>query len=193
MSKRETRFTVIVCSIILLPFIVLLTIFGIMNPTADDISNCEYEDELIFISDSVYADIDTIYTDTVYYENCDSIDISSLELNKENFFIVCDELGLVHSDVIYAQALLESGHFTSGWYKTHNNFLGLWNSYKSEPYSFPHWSDCLRGYRDYIQYRYDEEMGTTDEYLMFLDELGYAEDPEYDSKVRRMLEYIERV
>ena len=179
MSKSETRFTVIVCSIILLPVIVVI----FWSYFRSDISNCEYEDELIFIPDSVY-------TDTIYY---DSIDISSLELNKENFFIVCEELGLVHSDVIYAQALLESGHFTSGWYKTHNNFLGLWNSYKSEPYSFPHWSDCLRGYRDYIQYRYDEEMGTTDEYLMFLDELGYAEDPEYDSKVRRMLEYIERV
>lgn len=188
MSKSEIRFTVIVCSIILLPIIVLIATFGIMSQMADDI--IEYEDELIFIPDSVYAENDTIYVDTVY---CDSVDISSLELNKENFFIVCEELGLVHSDVIYAQALLESGHFTSGWYKTHNNFLGLWNSYKSEPYSFPHWSDCLRGYRDYIQYRYDEEMGTTDEYLIFLDELGYAEDPDYDSKIRRMLEYIERV
>lgn len=185
-DRKDKITTALICAAILLPVIVVMfwIYFG------SDINNCECEDEMIFILDSVYTDIDTIYTDTIY---CDSIDISSLELNKENFFIVCEELGLVHSDVIYAQALLESGHFTSGWYKTHNNFLGLWNSYKSEPYSFPHWSDCLRGYRDYIQYRYDEEMGTTDEYLMFLDELGYAEDPEYDSKVRRMLEYIERV
>lgn len=179
MSKSETRFTVIVCSIILLPIIALIATFGIMSATTDDV--IEYE---------IYNySIDTIVIDTIGSE---SIVLEDLELNEENFYIACEILGIKHPTVVYAQALHESGHFTSNWFKQYNNFLGLWNSYKHEPYRFDHWTGCLRGYRDYIQYRYEGGSDdSTDVYLKFIDDLGYAEDPLYDAKIRNMLKYIE--
>lgn len=180
MSKSETRFTVIVCSIILLPIIVSLATFGIMSVTTDDV--IEYESYNYFI-DTLNM-VDLTETDTIVLEE--------LELNEENFYIACEILGIKHSTVVYAQALHESGHFTSNWFKQYNNFLGLWNSYKHEPYKFDHWTGCLRGYRDYIQYRYKGDNDSTDMYLKFIDDLGYAEDPLYDTKIRNMIKYIEQ-
>lgn len=179
MNKSETRFTVIVCSIILLPIIVSLATFGIMSVTTDEV--IEYESYNYFI-DSLNI-VDLTETDTIVLEE--------LELNEENFYIACEILNIKHPTVVYAQALHESGHFTSDWFKQYNNFLGLWNSYKHEPYKFDHWTGCLRGYRDYIQYRYKGDNDSIDMYLKFIDDLGYAEDPLYDTKIRNMLKYIE--
>ena len=179
MNKSETRFTVIVCSIILLPIIAMIATFGIMSATTDDV--IEYECYEYFM--------DT--TELVYLSEPDTIVLEELELNEENFYIACEILNIKHPTVVYAQALHESGHFTSNWFNQYNNFLGLWNSYKHEPYRFDHWTGCLRGYRDYIQYRYDGDSDdSTDMYLKFIDDLGYAEDPLYDTKIRSMLKYI---
>lgn len=110
----------------------------------------------------------------------DSLDLGQLVLNKDNFMFVCDYYGIKHPEIVYAQARLESGHFTSKVFQTKNNFLGLYNSRKHEYYGFNHWSDCLKGYRDFVQVKWD---GNGD-YYQFLKNLPYAMDPEYINKIK---------
>lgn len=107
--------------------------------------------------------------------------IRSLSLNKTNYFIVCNYYEIQHPNIVYAQSLLESGHFTSKLYKTKNNHLGLYNSSKHTYYSFEHWTDCLRFYKLYIQNRYTDGC-----YYQFLKELPYATDTSYIQKLKKI-------
>lgn len=116
----------------------------------------------------------------------DTIQIQELDLTKENFFTVCRILEIKHPDVVYAQARLESGNFTSAHYRNRNNFLGIYDSKRKRYMSFGHWTDCLVAYRDKVQYRYKRNLDRED-YLHWLVETGYAQDPNYISKVRKML------
>ena len=109
-----------------------------------------------------------------------TIDLCSLELTPDNFMTVCAIYGISHPEIVYAQARLESGHFTSKVYRTKNNFLGLYDSRKKDYYAFNHWTDCLKGYRDYVQCKWD---GNTD-YYVFLTNLPYAADPNYIKKIK---------
>ena len=113
------------------------------------------------------------------------VPIDRLELNKENFFLVCEIYDIKFPEIVYAQARLESGNFKSKLFQTKNNFLGLYNSRIKDFYEFDHWTDCLLGYRDLLQFKYngDEHYET---YYKFLKELPYAMDPEYIQKVRRI-------
>lgn len=111
-----------------------------------------------------------------------TLNFADLELNKDNFNYVCTVLEIAHPEIVYAQAQLESGRFTSNLFKTRNNFLGLYDSKKHEYFKFNHWSDCLNGYKQYVQRKWD---GNSD-YYTFLVNLPYAEDPNYISKVKKL-------
>lgn len=114
-----------------------------------------------------------------------TVPIDKLELNKDNFFLVCKIYDIKFPEIVYAQARLESGNFKSKLFQTKNNFLGLYNSRIKDFYEFDHWTDCLLGYRDLLQFKYngDEYYET---YYKFLKELPYAMDPEYIQKVRKI-------
>ena len=109
-----------------------------------------------------------------------TVNLYTLELTSENFEYVCLHYGIKHPEIVYAQAQLESGYFTSNIYKSKNNFLGLYDSKNKDYYSFFHWSDCLKGYKDYVQRKWNEN----DDYYLFLQNLPYAEDPEYIQKIK---------
>lgn len=87
-------------------------------------------------------------------------------------------------EIVLAQAILETGCFKSRVCKEQNNLFGLWNSSKSNYYSYKHWSHSIKAYADSIQYKYDEE----EDYYKFLDRIGYAEDPKYIEKVKEIRE-----
>ena len=112
-----------------------------------------------------------------------TINLYNMDLTPENFEYVCLHYDIEHPEIVYAQAKLESGYFTSSVYKSKNNFLGLYDSKNGDYYTFSHWSDCLKGYRDYVQYKWN---GNCDYYL-FLQNLPYAEDPNYIKKVKYLV------
>ena len=112
----------------------------------------------------------------------DSIDLTQLELTKDNFEFVCHYYEIDSPKIVYAQAQLESAHFSSNLYKTQNNFLGLYNSRTKSYYSFDHWTSCLLAYRDFVQYKWDKNCS----YYDFLENLPYAEDPNYIKKLKQL-------
>lgn len=112
----------------------------------------------------------------------DSISLSTLELTKENFLFACISLNIDSPQIVYAQAQLESAYFSSNLFKTQNNFLGLYNSRTKSYYSFDHWTSCLQAYRDFVQYKWNKNCS----YYEFLENLPYAEDPNYIKKLKRL-------
>ena len=60
-----------------------------------------------------------------------------------------------HQKIVYAQAILETGYFTSDVYKRHNNLFGLYNSKSHSYYHFNNWYESVDAYGRYIQYRYN--------------------------------------
>lgn len=120
-------------------------------------------------------------------ENTDNIEHSAAPA----FFSQSPEEGLKEAleyyeiqypEIVYAQALLETGHFSSSVCKNYNNLFGLYNSKIKDYYSFEHWSDSVKAYRDFVQYKYK---GNTD-YYTFLVNLPYATDPNYIRKIKQL-------
>lgn len=79
---------------------------------------------------------------------------------------------------VLAQALLETGWFSSRVCREYHNLFGLYDSRVGDYYRFACWEDSVVAYQRYVQYRYREGS-----YLKFLRDIGYAEDPDYCRKV----------
>jgi hypothetical protein len=92
-----------------------------------------------------------------------------------------------HKDIVYAQAILETGHFKSNVCKNYNNLFGLYNSRLKDYYKFNHWVESVIAYTKYIQYRYKPP----EDYYKFLERIGYAEDPLYIDKLKRIVSGIQ--
>ena len=89
-----------------------------------------------------------------------------------------------YPNVVYAQAILETGNFKSDVCVKNNNLFGLYDSKNKRYYTFDHWKDCIIAYKEMIQYKYKDG----DNYLNFLKEIGYARDSEYICKLKKLIE-----
>ena len=90
-----------------------------------------------------------------------------------------------HPQIVYAQAILETGYFKSDLCLNGNNLFGLYNSKKHRYYTFDHWKDCVIAYKEMVQYKYkgDNDKPPND-YYKFLSDIGYAEDAQYIQKLK---------
>ncbi len=104
-----------------------------------------------------------------------------MELNVENLLAVLEEYGVKHKEIVAAQAILETGNFTSANCTVNHNLFGLRHPSDGSYYTFDSWEESVKAYRDDVQYKY----GGGD-YYAFLNRIGYAEDRRYTSKVKRI-------
>jgi hypothetical protein len=105
----------------------------------------------------------------------------SLELNIENLLSILEEYGVKHKEIVAAQAILETGHFTSRNCTENKNLFGLRHPSDGSYYTFDTWEESVKAYRDDVQYKY-----AGGDYYAFLHRIGYAEDRNYINKVRRI-------
>lgn len=114
--------------------------------------------------------------------------LQELPLNKDNYLIVLKYFEVKHPEDVLAQAILESGNFTSYNTKKRNNTLGLLHSSnkgKSNSlgyFKYNYWYECIVDYKTKIEYRLKEG----EDYYEFLKRIGYAEDPKYVHKVKQV-------
>lgn len=104
------------------------------------------------------------------------------ELNDSILYLALVHYEVKHPKAVLAQAKLESGNYTSSLFKNNNNFLGLYNSKKKKYFKFNYWSECILAYKDMVEYKHREG----ENYYHFLKRIGYAEDPEYIAKIKRV-------
>ena len=91
-----------------------------------------------------------------------------------------------HPDIVYAQAILETGHFKSIKCTKCNNLFGLYDSKNKGYYFFNHWVESVKAYKDLIQYKYKGG-----NYYLFLHRIGYARDKKYIDKLKNLVKRYE--
>lgn len=111
---------------------------------------------------------------------------------RQGFVAVCDSLGIKHPNVIWAQARLESGNFESKTYKQKRNCLGIYDSKRKQYAWFNSWQECVKAYRDRVQYRFKKENATDEEYIRWLISINYATDKNYANKIRNIMQQNNR-
>lgn len=104
------------------------------------------------------------------------------ELTIPNLYQEIIRNGIQHPRIVLAQAILETGWFRSPLCRNHHNLFGLTNPKTGKYYEFNHWTESVRAYYTKVQYKYKGG-----NYLLWLRDIGYAEDPRYVREVIKVL------
>lgn len=138
-----------------------------------------------FVSMS-FHDINTVSTERNVEEVCDTSFLYATELSDSILYLALVHYNVKYPKIVLAQAKLESGNYTSYHCRQRNNFLGLYNSKRGEYFKFNHWTDCIQGYKDMIEYKLKDG----EDYYNFLVRIRYASSPDYINKVKQIEENI---
>lgn len=128
------------------------------------------------------TNIDTCIIDTVIIKPL--IKIDTLQLSILNVQKALEHYNIQYPDIVLAQSILETGYYQSYVCLEYNNLFGLYDSKNKDYYKFNHWSDSIKGYISYVQRKYKP----SEDYYTFLQELPYAMDPDYISKIKLIVE-----
>lgn len=100
-------------------------------------------------------------------------------LSKESIFNLCVECDVEYPEIVAAQAVLETGHFTSRVCRENKNIFGFFNGKRY--LEFNSYKECIEFYKSWQQKKYKGG-----DYYQFLEELPYASDTNYISKVKQI-------
>lgn len=89
--------------------------------------------------------------------------------------------GLSHPEIVAAQSVLETGNYRSDLCTKYKNLFGLYDSKRGRFHRFNSWQQSVKAYRQLVGKRY-----TKGDYYAFLKRIGYAEDPLYCQKLKRV-------
>ena len=106
-----------------------------------------------------------------------------LELTIPNLYTEIIRNGIRHPKIVLAQAILETGWFTSPVCRNKHNLFGLTDPRTGKYFEFGHWTESVKAYYTKVQYRYKGG-----NYLLWLRKIGYAEDPRYVRSLSRILD-----
>ena len=110
------------------------------------------------------------------------------KLPQEGLIEALEYYDVKHPKIVQAQALLETGNFTSEKCLVDNNLFGLYDSKRQRYYSFDHWISSVEAYVSMVQYKYKEGNDKPpNHYYKFLQDIGYAKDPHYINKVKEIV------
>lgn len=98
---------------------------------------------------------------------------------KDGLWEALEYYDIHHKEIVYAQAIHETGNFTSNLCCKHNNLFGLKRT-NTRYYHFNHWSESVKAYKEKIQNRYRDG----EDYYMFLKRINYASDPKYNQRIK---------
>ena len=104
------------------------------------------------------------------------------ELTIPNLYQEIIRNGIQYPRIVLAQAILETGWFRSPLCRNRHNLFGLTNPKTGKYYEFNHWTESVRAYYTKVQYKYKGG-----NYLLWLRNIGYAEDPRYVREVIKVL------
>lgn len=96
------------------------------------------------------------------------------ELTIPNLYKEIIRNGILYPKIVLAQAILETGWFRSSVCRNKHNLFGLTNPRTGKYYEFNHWTESVRAYYTKVQYKYKGG-----NYLLWLDEIGYANENNY--------------
>ena len=107
------------------------------------------------------------------------------QLTSPNLYKEIIRNGILYPKIVLAQAILETGWFRSSVCRNKHNLFGLTNPRTGKYYEFNHWTESVRAYYTKVQYKYKGG-----NYLLWLEEIGYAENPMYKKAIYCILKSL---
>lgn len=107
---------------------------------------------------------------------------------KEGLLEALHYYAIEHSEIVYAQAILETGWFNSDICIRKNNLFGLYDSKTNSYITYNHWVESVLDYDKYIQSKYKNQKHIYfNDYYRFLQDIGYARDSNYIHKIKSIV------
>lgn len=118
----------------------------------------------------------------------------------DSIYAMCDYYGIKQQNIVVAQAILETGHFSSKLFKQQNNMFGMKKvsrrvntqstvDSKSSYATYDNWKYSLLDY-GILQYKF-ANTNTRETYYEWLTKSGYAEDPGYIKKLKNIVNQLD--
>lgn len=124
------------------------------------------------------------------------IDESLSVLSYNSLYKTIVDMDIMFPDIVFAQAVIESGNFTSKLTKVNNNIFGMRLPKRRETTAigkgksgyaiYCSWVDSVKDYLHWQNYFLKGKETTREEYLLLLDRV-YAEDKRYVSVIRKKI------
>ncbi len=121
------------------------------------------------------------------------VEVDREQFSEQNLIDYLLEVRIPHPHIVFAQARLETGHFTSTIFLENNNLFGMKRAY-SRPSTaigmnrghakYESWQDSVI---DFALYKAYVAQGKTEKEYFDLLKRSYAEDPRYISKVKQII------
>ena len=116
------------------------------------------------------------------------------EFSTDKMVYLMKELNIKYPHIVYAQSLIETGHFDSKIFKENNNLFGMKQARtrvttaQGTQYNHAYYDNWRESVYDYAFYqcRYLSGLKNEEEYLAYLGR-SYAEDPNYVSKISSLV------
>ena len=117
------------------------------------------------------------------------------EFSTDKMVYLMKELNMKYPHIVYAQSLIETGHFDSKIFKENNNLFGMKQARtrvttaQGTQYNHAYYDNWRESVYDYAFYqcRYLSSLKNEEEYMSYLGR-SYAEDPNYLKKIRQLVE-----
>lgn len=124
------------------------------------------------------------------------VDESLNSLSYSNLYKTILDMDIMFPDIVFAQAVIESGNFTSKLTKVNNNIFGMRLPKRRETTAvgesksgyaiYCSWIDSVKDYLHWQNYFMKGKEMSREEYLSLLDRV-YAEDERYVSVIRKKI------
>jgi hypothetical protein len=119
----------------------------------------------------------------------------SMAFSEEKLINSLGKLNFKYPHIVYAQSLVETGNFTSKIFKENNNLFGMreakvrLNLALGTQYNHAYYDSWENSLMDYALYAasYLKDLNTEEKYFTYLGK-NYAEDPNYVSKLKKIIE-----
>lgn len=125
------------------------------------------------------------------------IKAENLKLTDKNVWNIIQSTNIKHADIVFAQAILESGNFKSKLVKTNNNLFGMKLpkirkttavGSKNKYATYQHWTHSVQDYKLYQDYLFRKKEMSRAEYLSYIKK-RYSTTPDY---IKRVIKIINR-
>ena len=123
--------------------------------------------------------------------------VPELEFSEENLKLFMEQINMKFIHIVMAQALIESGYFTSKIFMENHNMFGMKQARQRQTVAigtnrnhakYLNWQDCVIDYALY-QARYLSKVKSDEDYYTYL-KGSYAGDPNYVTKVKKLAESL---
>jgi len=119
----------------------------------------------------------------------------AMAFSEEKLINSIGKLNFKYPHIVYAQSLVETGNFTSKIFKENNNLFGMreakvrLNLALGTQYNHAYYDSWENSLMDYALYAasYLKDLNTEEKYFTYLGK-NYAEDPNYVSKLKKIIE-----